>query len=163
MLCHSPWPPSRPPTPRWRRRKSKKNAMSSNGATSARSDYFPSSPIRPASNYHEYCSTLIKGKPSTCGMCGELILHYGNGKVHENCRRIRDKFSEGCAKALLHDSTKKRLEDEANAECEPPLKAYKSECCPPPLPLCASASWPGWNSAGSSSFGALPLLARTQH
>ena len=67
-------------------------------------------------------------------MCGELILHYGNGKVHENCRRIRDTFSEGCAKALLHESTRKRLEDEANAECEPPLKAYKSECCPPPLP-----------------------------
>ena len=62
--------------------------------------------------YHEYCATLIKGKPSTCGMCGELILHYGNGKVHENCRRIRDAFSEGCAKELLHNSTKKRLNDD---------------------------------------------------
>ena len=57
---------------------------------------------------HLNCGTRIKGKVYTCGMCGEQILHYGNGKVHVNCRTLRDSMGEGEAKRYLHEAVAKR-------------------------------------------------------
>ena len=39
----------------------------------------------------------------TCGMCSEVIVNYaGNGKLHENCRSLRDTMGEAKAKEYLH-------------------------------------------------------------
>ena len=50
----------------------------------------------------------LKGKVYSCGMCGEDILHRGNGKVHVNCRTLRDIMGEGEAKRYLHEAVAKR-------------------------------------------------------
>ena len=64
---------------------------------------------------HLNCGTRIKGKVYTCGMCGEQILHYGNGKVHVNCRTLRDSMGEGEAKCYLHERVAKRGEKRTGA------------------------------------------------
>ena len=60
-------------------------------------------------------NNLITGKVYSCGMCGEDILHRGNGKVHVNCRTLRDSMGEGEAKCYLHELVAKRGEKRTSA------------------------------------------------
>ena len=89
---------------------------------------------------HLNCGTRIKGKVYTCGMCGEQILHYGNGKVHVNCRTLRDSMGEGEAKRYLHEAVGKRGQKRVGVDFrwastrQPRRKVPKADDHRPPLP-----------------------------
>ena len=83
---------------------------------------------------------VISRAHRVCGMCGEEITHTGNGKVHINCRTLRESMGEGEAKRFLHEAVAKRGQ---KRECDHPEwvcahihppKVYKVEVEPPPLP-----------------------------
>ena len=89
-----------------------------------------------AGDYPHVLRDLIVGRVHHCGMCGDLILHTGNGKVHENCRAIREAMREGEAKRLLTEETskRKREEEEKQAKSDRLPKAPRAFSDSHPMP-----------------------------
>ena len=105
---------------------------------------------------HQNCATLKKGTVYRCGVCGEYILHTGNGKVHENCRTQAAVLGEGEAKRFLHDAVAKRgqkREGEVDYDTAPPPspKLQKLKAEPPHLP-------PPHDQPGSDTDPDMPAL-----
>ena len=57
-------------------------------------------------------STITRGIVYKCGLCGDDIVHTGNGKVHQNCRYVRDNLGEAAAKNYLTKLSLKRVLEE---------------------------------------------------
>ena len=92
----------------------------------------------PSGKFHTYCAyqakTFVRGDPSTCGMCLEEIRHTGNGKVHENCRFLREQMGERAAKRYLQTATAKRQKVESDSdEIDPEMPELVNSYDPPPF------------------------------
>ena len=89
---------------------------------------------------HQNCATLKKGKVYKCGLCGEGILHTGNGKVHENCRSLRGRMGEGNATRYLHEAVARRGQKREGKDPrwvfshQPKYNMSKKDDHRPPLP-----------------------------
>ena len=105
----------------------------------------PQSSVDTAESMRQQCATLKRGRVTICGMCGEQILHVGNGKLHENCRSLRDTMGEGPAKRHLHAASAQRgkkrdgkddpyWREKESSDRQPSYKKSKKEDPPPPLP-----------------------------